>query len=110
MLVEGWKVSVNMSLYASVCNWIGEIPDHLKTVEICAEAEPIKTYSLEFVHGHFKTQEERAKALRMQSLPLELEPYILAYVPNQRKAQELCNKPMHIIPTLFFLASGCFKI
>ena len=47
MLVKFYKVSINMSLYTSVSNCIQEIPDQLKTQEMCAEAVHIKLYSLE---------------------------------------------------------------
>ena len=48
MLVDGCKVSISMSLYASISNWIQEIPDQ----EMCAETVRIKPYSLKFVPNH----------------------------------------------------------
>ena len=56
MLVEGCEVTVNMSLYAAVPNWIKEIPDHLKTQEMCNEAVRMEPWSLKFVPDHLKTK------------------------------------------------------
>ena len=43
--------------YENVPEWIREIPDHLKTQEMCDEAVCIESYPLEVVPDHFKTQE-----------------------------------------------------
>ena len=53
----------NMPLYTSIPNWMQEIPDHLKTQEMCADAVHIKPYSLKFVPDCFKTQEVCDKAV-----------------------------------------------
>ena len=58
ILGEGYKVSINMSLYTSVRNWIQEIHDHLKTQKMYNEAVRIRTCLLEFVHKHLKAQEK----------------------------------------------------
>ena len=46
-----------MALYESIPREIKEIPEHLKTQEMCIEAVRIKPYSLAHVPAHFKTQE-----------------------------------------------------
>ena len=96
MVVEGCKVSINMSFYESVRNWIREILDHQKTQKICAEAVHMKLYSLEFVPARFKNQVMYTKSVSVHSFSLELEPYILAYVPDQYKTKEICNEAMRI--------------
>lgn len=39
MLVKVLNVSINMFLYTSVPNWIQEIPEHVKTKDMCTEAD-----------------------------------------------------------------------
>ena len=41
-------------IYAPVPCWVREIPDHLKTQEICDEAVRIEPRSLEFIPDHLK--------------------------------------------------------
>ena len=56
-----------MSLYAAVPRWIKEIPDHLKTQEMCNEAVRMKPWSLKFVPDWYKTQEMCNEAVRMEA-------------------------------------------
>ena len=63
--------------------WIREIPDNLKTQEICNEAMRIEPYSLAFVPDCFKTEEMCDKAV-------EIDPFILWYVPDYLKTKEMC--------------------
>ena len=46
-----------MPLYATVPNWIKEIPDDLKTQEMWDEALHMDPHLLEFVPDYLKTQE-----------------------------------------------------
>ena len=59
-----------MSLYASVRNWIQEIPDHIKT-QICAKAVHIKTFSLKFAPDYCKIQEMIAEVVCKELYLLE---------------------------------------
>ena len=68
MLVKGCKALINMSLYASVPNWIKEIPDHFKTQEMCNNAISISPDSWFLVPDHFKTQEICIKDREKKSL------------------------------------------
>ena len=43
--------------YGNVPAWIREIPDHVKTQEMCDEAVGIESYLLEIVPDRFKTEE-----------------------------------------------------
>ena len=54
--------------------WIREIPDHLKTQEICNEAVDIEPVSLAYVPNRFKKQRMCLDAVRRK-------PYTLRYVP-----------------------------
>ena len=63
MIVGGLKILINMSLYASVPNWVQEIPNHLKTQERCNEAVYMEPYCLLHVPDHLKTQEMCCKAV-----------------------------------------------
>ena len=56
LLGGGCKVSININLYASVPNWIQEIPNHVKIQEMCVEAVHIKLYSLKFVLTALKSR------------------------------------------------------
>ena len=46
-----------MSLFVNVPGWLIEIPEHLKTQEMCDEAVGIEPCSLVFVPDHLQTQE-----------------------------------------------------
>ena len=43
MLVKDCEVPINMSLYASVPNWMWEVSDHLKTQEMCEKQCALST-------------------------------------------------------------------
>ena len=53
----GLRVLINISLFANVPCWILEVSDHLKTTEICDEAERMESYSLEFVTHRIRTED-----------------------------------------------------
>ena len=61
-----------MSLCADVPCWIKEIPDRLKTTEMCNEAVRIEPSSLSFAPDHFKAEE-----ICLGVVPQK--PYILGY-------------------------------
>ena len=61
MLVKVLNVSMNMSLYASVRNWIQEIPDHVKTKEMCKEAMGISPDSFIFFPTTLRPKENVLK-------------------------------------------------
>ena len=75
MLAEGCKVSLNMSLNTSLPMWIREIPDYLKTLEVCDESVWIEPYSLKFESNHLKIMEMFLNAVRIN-------PYLLEFLPN----------------------------
>ena len=54
---------MNMSWFANVPCRVREIPNHLKTQEMCDEAVCMGPRSLEFVPNHFKTKEMRNEAV-----------------------------------------------
>ena len=74
-----------MALHKSILLWVIEIPDHLKTQEMCDEAVRIGLWSLRYVPDHLKTQE-------MCNLAIKLDPCTLVCVPDQYKTQEMWNK------------------
>ena len=53
--------------YENVPVWIREIPNHLKTQEMCIKAVEDVPYTLECVPGHLKTQEMCNEAVRRES-------------------------------------------
>ena len=67
-----------MSLFVNIPIWIREIPEPLKTQEICDEAVRIEPCSRRFVPNCFKTQEICNEAVRR-------EPYTLEFVPDHIK-------------------------
>ena len=111
LLVGCWIVSVSMSLYAYVPNWMQEILI-ISRQKICAKAIHIKPYSLKFVIDCFKIQEIGEKAVerglytleyapewyRMQEMcetAVERMPFALDYVLDQHRTQEMCSKAVH---------------
>ena len=72
-----------MTLLEIIPVWIREIPDKLKTQEMCNEAMRIEPYSLAFLPDCFKTQEMCDKAI-------EIDPFILWHVPDNLKMQAMC--------------------
>ena len=79
----GSKVKINMTLYEIIPVWIREVPDNLKTQEMCNEAMRIEPYSLAFVPDCSKTQEICDEAF-------EIDPFILWHVPDHLKMQGMC--------------------
>ena len=74
-----------MALHKSILLWVIEIPDHLKTQEMCDKVVRIGPWALRYVPDHLKTQE-------MCNLAIKLDPCTLVCVPDQYKTQEMCNK------------------
>ena len=72
-----------MALLEIIPVWIREIPDNLKTQEMCNEAMRIEPYSLAFVSDYFKTQE-------MCDTAIEIDPFNLWHVPDNLRTQEMC--------------------
>ena len=64
-----------MRVYKLVAYWINEVPDLLKTQEMCIEVTERNPWQLEYVPYHFKTQEICNKAVHM-------DPWLLNYVPD----------------------------
>ena len=65
-----------MALYETIPRWIIEIPDHLKTQEMCIEAVRMEPHSLACAPDCFKTQEICNETVFMY-------PYLLVgYVPD----------------------------
>ena len=102
-----------MSLYATVRRWIKEIPDHLKTQQMCDEAFEEKPYSLKYVPDHLKTKEmcERAveenrwflefvpgkcKTQKMCKRAVEDDTDVLEFVPDHFKTQEMCEEAVEV--------------
>ena len=54
--------------------WINEVPDHLKTQEICSKVVPIYPCLLEHVLDHLKTQEMCDKAFWEDTFSLQYVP------------------------------------
>ena len=66
-----------MALYEGVPRWIIEIPDHLKTQEMCTETVRIEPRFLECVPDRSKTQ------ICNETVPIY--PYLLEHVPGHLK-------------------------
>ena len=65
-----------MALYETIPRWIIEIPDHLKTQEMCIETVRMEPRSLACAPDCFKTQEICNETVSMY-------PYLLVgYVPD----------------------------
>ena len=68
--------------------WINEVPDHLKTHELCIEVFEKYAWLLKYVPDHFKTQEICNEAVCNNS-------YALKYTPDKLKTQEMCDDAVH---------------
>ena len=98
-----------MTLLEIIPVWIREIPDILRTQDMCNEAMRIEQYSLAFVPDHLKMQEMCDKAV-------EIDPFILWHVPDHLKTQEMCIRAveaglglLEYVPD-WFVAQGQIKI
>ena len=60
-----------MSLYASVPNWIQEIPDHLKAQKMCTKSIKEELWLLRFVPDRFWSQEMCAEAVHNERYLLQ---------------------------------------
>ena len=102
--------------YESVPRWIREIPEHLKTPEMCNEAVAQFSYALEYVPDYLKTQEmcddavsnnpavlflvpDRFKTEDMCIKVFEIDPWSLYDIPDNLKKQEMCNKAVEDDPS-----------
>ena len=95
-------------LLSNVLCWIKEIPNYLKTQEMCDEAVRIIPLSLAYVQDHFRTQEmcndaftmphvfhritDRFKTQEMCIKAVEVDPWQLKGVPDHFKTQKMCDK------------------
>ena len=98
----------------AVPRWIMEMPDHLKTQDICNEAMCINPLSLPHVPDHLQTQELCDAAVREN--PCEFE-----FVPDHFKTQEKCiekvkadqsnlfNTPVHSLASIKMAGLVCFR-
>ena len=107
----GWRLqSINKHVFLRICSKLDTRDSRSsETQKICAEAVHIKLYSLQFVPARFKNQVMYTKSVRVHSFSLELEPHILAYVPDQYKTKEICNEAMRIRLDSFSFVFDCFK-
>ena len=80
-----------MSLYVAVPSWIREIPDHLRTQEMCNEALHIGSYSLLYVPDQYETQQ-------MSSELMHTRPTFVDLVSDHFKTQEMCIKAVEVDP------------
>ena len=71
--------------YENVPPWIREIPEHLKTQEMCDGAVCMEPYSLEVVPDRRKTREMCNEAVGRER-------FTLYYVPDRLKTQEMCDE------------------
>ena len=78
-----------MALLEIIPVWIIEIPDHLKTQEMCDEAADIEPCSLGYVLDHLKTQEMCNEAVCNN-------PAVFFLVPDRFKTQEMCNEAIEV--------------
>ena len=75
--------------YANVPCWIREIPNHLKTQEMCDEALRINPLSLAYFPGHLITQEMCNETMRAM-------PNAFHRIPDRFKSQEMCTKAVEV--------------
>ena len=83
--------------YENVPRWIREIPEHLKTQEMCDEAVRIEPRSLAYVHDRLKTENICNEAVQKDT-------YTLDDVPDHLKIQKICDEAMRENPAAFFLS------
>lgn len=98
--MEVLKYHLSISFYASVPNWICEIPNHLEIQ--CDEPVITEPYSLEFAPNRFKTQEIRNKVVFTK-------PNLLQYVSDRFLNQGMCDGATGEHPYSLELAPDCFK-
>ena len=98
-------------LLSNVTCWIKEIPNYLKTQEMCDETVRINPLLLAYVPDHLRTQEmcieimhtmpdafhripDHFKTQKMCIKAVEVDPWQLKDVPDHYKTQEMCDKSM----------------
>ena len=113
--------------YESVPPWLREIPEHLKTEEMCNEAVAQFPYALYYVPDYLKTKEmcddavdnnpavlflvpDRFKTKGMCIEALEVDPWSLYDIPDNLKTEETCNKAVEDDPSSLQYVSDWFVI
>ena len=89
-------------LFENVPRWIREIPEHLKTQEMCDEAVWIEQSSLAFVPDRLKREDMRNEAVGRDA-------YALEYVPINLITQKICNEAMRENSAAFFSSLAILK-
>ena len=77
--------------YESVPRWLREIPEHLKTSEMCNEAVAQFPYALGYVPNELKMQEMCDEAV-------DNNPAVLYLVPDCFKTEGMCIKALGVDP------------
>ena len=78
-------------LLSNVPCWIKEIPNHLKTQEMCDEAVHLNSLSLAYVPDRLRTQEMCNEIMRTM-------PDAFHRIPDRFKTQEMCIKAVEVDP------------
>ena len=73
--------------HENVPRWIREVPEHLKTQEMCNKAVAGFSCALKYVPDYLKTQEMCNEAVRNN-------PYLLKHVSDHFKTQKMCERPL----------------
>ena len=92
-----------MSCERLVPRWLREIPEHLKTSEMCNEAVAQFPYALEYVPDQLKTQEMCNEAMHEN-------PTVLFLVPDHFKTEDMCNEALVVDPWSLKDIPGNLKI
>ena len=87
-----------MSLLEFFSRLMIEVPDHIKSQELCNEAVEEDPDFLAYTPDRLKTQEMCNRAVPRK-------PYTLRFIPEHLKTQEMCNDIMRINPAVFYLYS-----
>ena len=77
--------------HENVPRWIREIPEHLKTPEMCDKAVAGFLYALRYAPDHLKTEEICSQATGNN-------PYLLKYIPDRLKTEKMYDKAIEIEP------------
>ena len=111
--------------YESFPRWLREIPEHLKTEEMCNKAMAQFPYALYYVPDYLKTKKmcddaiynnpavlflilDRSKTKDMCIKALEVDPWSLHDIPDNLKAEEMCNKAVEGDPSSLQYVPTCF--
>ena len=88
--------------YESVPCWIREVPEHLKTQEMCNEVVAQSSYALRYVPDELKTQQMCNEAIREN-------PAVFFLVPEHLRTQEMWIKALEVDPWQLYYISDCYK-